>query len=77
MHELYLVPAIYAQWAHWIVEHANINLGHDVLDVACGTGTLARAASLETGLIGKVIGLSASEKMLESARKHPSDVEWQ
>ena len=77
MHEDFLVPAIYAQWAHRVAEIAEIDLGHNILDVACGTGTLARAALLEAGLTGKVTGLDASEKMLESARKHSRKIEWQ
>lgn len=77
MHEDILVPAIYAQWAHRVAEIAEIDLGHNILDVACGTGTLARAALLEAGLTGKVTGLDASEKMLESARQHSRKIEWQ
>jgi ubiquinone/menaquinone biosynthesis C-methylase UbiE len=76
MHEDFLVPAIYAQWAHRVAEIAKIDLGHHVLDVACGTGVLARAALLEAGLTGKVTGLDASEKMLESANKHSRKIEW-
>jgi len=76
MHEDILVPAIYAQWAHRVAEIAKIDLGHHILDVACGTGTLARAALLEAGLTGKVTGLDASEKMLESASKHSRKIEW-
>ena len=76
MHEDFLVPAIYAQWAHRVAEIAKIDLGHNILDVACGTGTLARAALLEAGLTGKVTGLDASEKMLESASKHSRKIEW-
>ncbi len=76
MHEDFLVPAIYAQWAHRVAEIAEIDLGHHILDVACGTGTLARAALLEAGLTGKVTGLDTSEKMLESARQHSRNIEW-
>jgi SAM-dependent methyltransferase len=76
MHEDFLVPAIYAQWAHRVAEIANIDLGHNILDVACGTGTLARAALLEAGLTGKVTGLDVSEKMLESASKHSRKIKW-
>ena len=43
LHEQYLVPAIYAQWAARVAEISEIDVGHHVLDVACGTGTLARA----------------------------------
>ena len=77
VHEQYLVPAIYAQWANKVAEIAEINLGQHILDVACGTGTLARAVHLETGLAGKVIGLDANEKMLESAREKSPGIEWQ
>ena len=77
MHEQYLVPAIYAQWANRVAEIAEIDLGQHVLDVACGTGTLARAVHLETGLTGKIIGLDSNEKMLASAQAHSRGIEWQ
>ena len=77
LHEQYLVPAIYAQWAARVAEIAEIDLGHHVLDVACGTGTLARAVQLETGLSGKITGLDSNEKMLESAREKSKGIEWQ
>lgn len=77
MHEDYFVPAIYAQWAHHISELAAIEYGHKVLDVACGTGILARTALLEVGLNGKVIGLDHSEKMLAKAREISPAIEFQ
>jgi SAM-dependent methyltransferase len=76
LHEEILVPAIYAQWAHRVVELAEINLGSNVLEVACGTGVLAGEAQLETGLKGKVTGLDYSEKMLEVARRKSGMIEW-
>jgi ubiquinone/menaquinone biosynthesis C-methylase UbiE len=75
-HERYLVPAIYAQWAVQVAEIAQIELGQHVLDVATGTGTLARAAQAETGLTGRVVGLDASEKMLKSAHQQSRGIEW-
>jgi len=77
VHEQYLVPAIYAQWAGRVADIAEIELGQRVLDAACGTGTLARAVKLEVGLNGKVIGLDANEKMLESADRQSRRIEWQ
>lgn len=77
VHEQYLVPAIFAQWASRVAEIAEIDLGHRVLDVACGTGTLARAVLLETGLTGKVIGLDSNELMLASAQAQSRGIEWQ
>lgn len=75
-HEQYLVPAIYMQWASRVAEIAEIEFGQDILDVACGTGTLAIAAHLETGLKGKVVGLDVNEKMLAAARRHSQAIEW-
>ena len=77
MHEDYFVPSIYAQWAHHVSELSAIELGQSVLDVACGTGTLTRAAKLETGFKGNVVGLDIDEKMLAKARKLSPDIEWQ
>lgn len=77
VHEQYLVPAIYAQWANRVAEIAEIEFGQHVLDVACGTGTLARAAQLETGLTGQIIGLDVSKLMLESAQRQSRGIEWQ
>ena len=77
VHEQYLVPAIFSQWASRVAEIAKIDLGQHVLDVACGTGTLARAVQLETGLSGKIIGLDSNEQMLASAQAHSRGIEWQ
>lgn len=77
MHEELLVPAIYAQWAHRIADISEIDLGHAVLDVACGTGSLAKAAQLEAGLNGRIVGLDASDKMLAVAQQNSRGIKWQ
>jgi len=43
--------------------------GMRVLDLACGTGDLALAASFKVGPEGKVVGLDFSGRMLEKARE--------
>ena len=77
LHHDYFVPAVYAQWAHHIIDLSAIELGQSILDVACGTGTLSRAAKLETGLKGRVVGLDTDERMLNKARKQGAGIEWQ
>jgi ubiquinone/menaquinone biosynthesis C-methylase UbiE len=77
MHEEFLVPSIYGQWAHRVAAASEIDLGHKILDVACGTGSLSKAAQLEAGLKGKLIGLDASEKMLAAAAKGSRGIQWQ
>ena len=76
MHEDFLVPIIFAQWAHHLTDLAAIESGNHVLDVACGTGVVTRAALMEVGMGGKVTGLDHDEKMLAIARKKPSSIDW-
>src|SRR5258708_17308640 len=51
------------------VELAGIRTGESVLDVGCGTGTLAFAAKRRVGPAGRVFGLDASREMISRARK--------
>jgi ubiquinone/menaquinone biosynthesis C-methylase UbiE len=52
-----------------IVELAGIGPGERVLDVGCGTGTLAITASETVGSGGEVVGVDATVSMIERARK--------
>jgi ubiquinone/menaquinone biosynthesis C-methylase UbiE len=67
VYEQLFVPALFRQWGKVVTEAAAIGLGHRVLDVACGTGVLARAAAERVGPDGMVVGLDASEEMLAVA----------
>jgi ubiquinone/menaquinone biosynthesis C-methylase UbiE len=60
---------------------AHLKRGESVLDVGCGTGTLAIAARRHVGLAGDVRGIDASpEKMLaraeRKAKKAGSPNQW-
>jgi SAM-dependent methyltransferase len=48
---------------------AALEPGEDVLDVGCGTGTLALAAKRRVGSEGSVHGVDPSEEMVERARR--------
>lgn len=48
---------------------ADIKLGESVLDIGCGTGTLAIAAKQRVGPAGGVYGVDASPEMLARAGK--------
>jgi ubiquinone/menaquinone biosynthesis C-methylase UbiE len=48
---------------------ANLKPGESVLDVGCGTGTLAIAAKQRVGSTGRVCGVDASPEMLARAGK--------
>lgn len=71
-----LVPALFGQWATKVADVANIQPGQRVLDVACGTGVLAREAASRVTSSGYVAGLDANPGMLAVARARAPDIDW-
>ena len=55
------VPALFAEWAPQLVELAGVAPGQAVLDVACGTGIVARTAADTLRGAGRVVGLDLNE----------------
>ncbi|MBI5590760.1 MAG: class I SAM-dependent methyltransferase [Deltaproteobacteria bacterium] len=68
-YERYIVPAWMGEWAQLLVDSARIDIGNKVLDVACGTGVVARKAARLIGADGKVAGLDADKAMLIAAKQ--------
>lgn len=52
-----------------VLDLAGLRRGESVLDIGCGTGTLAIAATQRVGPSGKAYGVDASPEMLARARK--------
>jgi ubiquinone/menaquinone biosynthesis C-methylase UbiE len=78
-YERFFVPAIARPLAVDLVRLAALRPGERVLDVACGTGVVARLASRHVGSTGMVAGLDLNPGMLAVARSAaPSDslIEW-
>jgi SAM-dependent methyltransferase len=71
IYERYLVPAVFAPWATMLIEHAALQSGERVLDVACGTGVVARLAAKLVGSTGQIIGLDNNAERLGVARSLP------
>ena len=69
VYEQYLVPVWMAEWAPFLINAGNIGPGKRVLDVACGTGIVARKAAALVGSDGRVAGLDANEGMIRVARQ--------
>ena len=76
VYEARFVPAIFAEWAPHLVEAAGVVGGQAVLDVACGTGVVARTAADRMTGRGRVVGLDLNEGMLAVARRLRPDIEW-
>jgi len=70
------VPAMFAKWAPVIVDAANIEAGHAVLDVACGTGLVAITVDDRIGPGVSVTGVDINDGMLEVARSKSSRIKW-
>lgn len=75
-YERLMVPALFAPWAPKVCGAAQLAAGQQVLDLACGTGVLAREARRQVGDAGKVSGLDPNAGMLEVARRLEPQVEW-
>jgi SAM-dependent methyltransferase len=75
-YESFFVPALFAPWAERVAEAAGAAAAARVLDVACGTGILARTIAAGAGPTGSVIGLDANEGMLAVARSRAPELEW-
>lgn len=71
-----LEPALFRQYAPRMVEAAGIGAGQRVLDVACGTGVVAREAAGVTGSEAPPVGLDISPGMLAVARQSGPAIDW-
>jgi SAM-dependent methyltransferase len=76
IYEAKFVPAIFAEWAPHLLDAAGVGPGCRVLDVACGTGIVARTAADRVDPDGSVTGIDLNEAMLTVARRLRPDLTW-
>ena len=74
-YEAAFVPAFFAQWAPILCDAAGLSAGQKVLDVACGTGIVARTAAGRVGP-AHVTGVDLNQAMLTVARRVRDDIDW-
>lgn len=75
-YEDFFVPALFQEWAPRLADVAMLRPGQQVLDVACGTGVLAREAYLRVGAEGMVAGLDINPGMLSVAEQLEPMIKW-
>ncbi|HSE32363.1 MAG TPA: methyltransferase domain-containing protein [Pyrinomonadaceae bacterium] len=75
-YEALFVPALFGQWAPKVAAAARVRRGQKVIDVACGTGVLARELATLVGSAGRVTGLDPVGGMLAVARHLAPNVQW-
>jgi ubiquinone/menaquinone biosynthesis C-methylase UbiE len=67
-YEAYYGPAIFQPLTQVVLGHLAPRHGERVLDVACGTGIVARAVAARVGADGMVVGVDVNPGMLDVAR---------
>ena len=81
VYEQHIVPGVMAPFARGLVEAARLQVGEQVLDVACGTGIVSRLAWPQIAMSGSIVGVDLSASMLDTARRvaadHRMPVKWE
>ncbi len=81
-YERLLVPLLFDRWAGDLVDAVALQPAEAVLDVACGTGVVARHAAARVGVQGSVTGVDLNPAMLAVARASVptgagADIRWE
>lgn len=64
---------LHRMWKRFTIERAGVRRGHNVLDLAGGTGDLARVFARQVGDRGHVVLADINAKMLREGRSHLID----
>ena len=75
-YEQLMVPAMFGPWATVLAEFVEVGPGDRVLDVACGTGVVARELIGCVGTKGTVVGCDSNATMLATAREVAPEIDW-
>ena len=76
MYERWLVEPLFQPWAEVLLDLTRLRAGDRVVDIACGTGIVARTARKKLGPDSRVVGVDVSPQMLAVARSVEPGVEW-
>jgi ubiquinone/menaquinone biosynthesis C-methylase UbiE len=79
-YEFYQVPSVFEPLARLFLERVGLKPGERVLDVACGTGIVARLAAPAVAPGGAVVGVDLNADMLAVARRRSAEtglgIDW-
>jgi ubiquinone/menaquinone biosynthesis C-methylase UbiE len=80
-YEAFMVPFRFRPWAEALFDHVDVPAGARVLDLACGTGIVARVAATRLQGSGTITGVDMNPAMIEVARSASAaehlEIDWQ
>lgn len=76
MYERWLAGPLFRPWAEMTLDEIRLSQGDRVLDIACGTGVVARTARERLGAAANIVGVDISGDMLAVARAVAPDIDW-
>ena len=76
IYEQYMVPAIFSRWSAALLDSVSPQPGERVLDLACGTGVVARMAALMVQPGGQLSGVDSNGAQIATARTMDPSIDW-
>jgi ubiquinone/menaquinone biosynthesis C-methylase UbiE len=76
LYEQVLVGPLFQPWVEPLLEDVEFRSGDRVLDIACGTGIVARLVKQRLGSSGTVVGVDLNPQMLAVARQVAPMIDW-
>jgi ubiquinone/menaquinone biosynthesis C-methylase UbiE len=76
IYERVLVGPLFRPFAEQLVARVGPNRGDSVIDVACGTGIVARVARERLGPEARIVGVDVAPAMLAVARTVDPTIDW-
>jgi len=76
VYERFLVQPLFRPFAEELLNRLNPGPDDSLLDVACGTGIVARLARRRLGTEARIVGVDAAPPMLAAARQTDPTIDW-
>jgi ubiquinone/menaquinone biosynthesis C-methylase UbiE len=76
MYEAHLVGPVFEPWVESTFDDVGLGSGDRVLDIACGTGIVARRAKQRLGETGTIVAVDVNPQMLAVARRVAPELDW-
>jgi ubiquinone/menaquinone biosynthesis C-methylase UbiE len=76
IYERELVGPLFRPFAEHLVRRVGLERGDSVIDVACGTGIVARIARERLGPDARIVGVDVAPAMLAVARAADQTIDW-